>query len=437
MKNLNFTNIEHASRLNLGIGYQILLRYRLDILIAITLAVIAGFACYSLTQTTEAVRHINEVWFRGDCSLVYRMMVSPETDAYRRIRHPLLPLMAPLLVFLGDKLLGLNSDVAVTVIFSLTASLWIFAIFVLLKALGCRRIDATLLSLLALVSAASMFWFTVPESYPWGSLTIVIGLIFSVLVERIQVSPLWYLAINVITISITVTNWMVAIFITFFNHSRRQALQIMGGTIGLTALPMIGYRVIRPFIFGTVSQGSISGAVAPEPASKLGLIKSMFALDFLFILDPISSIQAFLFHSMLMPAFKIDATHALYTQDSIAGSGGSVWSHVAVLIWPGLLALGCVALLTLNKHYQFRFILGLTLLAQFVLHLMFGDETFLFTLHFIPLFISLIALGTLTRNRLLILAMTSVLILSAGINNFQQFEKATDFLKTIASIHGN
>ncbi|MDX2097558.1 MAG: hypothetical protein SFW36_07245, partial [Leptolyngbyaceae cyanobacterium bins.59] len=68
---------------------------------------------------------------------------------------------------------------------------------------------------------------------------------------------------------------------------------------------------------------------------------------------------------------------------------------------------------------------------QFVLHALYGEETFLYSLHFLPLLIGFAALSTLTNTRWIALTLAIVLTFLAGINNIQQFKQATDNLQMI------
>jgi hypothetical protein len=81
----------------------------------------------------------------------------------------------------------------------------------------------------------------------------------------------------------------------------------------------------------------------------------------------------------------------------------------------------------LKQHPKFRLVLGLTLLGQLGLHILYGNETFLYALHFAPLLILLAALSTLTRARLLGLLLAVMLLLTAGIDNSEQFQQATKY----------
>jgi hypothetical protein len=103
---------------------------------------------------------------------------------------------------------------------------------------------------------------------------------------------------------------------------------------------------------------------------------------------------------------------------------------VAVVLWGGLLGLGLWSLLTREEQPRLRLVLGLTLLGQLALHLVYGNETVLYALHFGPLLVVMAALTTLTRLRLLGLALAGMLVISAGVNNGVQFTKAIELFES-------
>jgi hypothetical protein len=86
------------------------------------------------------------------------------------------------------------------------------------------------------------------------------------------------------------------------------------------------------------------------------------------------------------------------------------------------LAIGFWALLIIQLHTRFRVALALSLIGQVGLYLAYGNETFLYALNWIPLFVTAAALATLTRARSIVLAFALVFIITAGIHNVQALQ---------------
>lgn len=145
---------------------------------------------------------------------------------------------------------------------------------------------------------------------------------------------------------------------------------------------------------------------------------------------------------LIWPAFKhihlSSNWHGIVTQTSAPGSA-TLWGSIPVVLWTALLSLGLWGLFSLRQQLKLRIFVGLVLLGQLALHLLYGDETFLYALHFAPLLVVLAALSTLTRARPLALILAGALVLSMGTNNGLQFGKATDFLQshTLPKYQGN
>jgi hypothetical protein len=265
-----------------------------------------------------------------------------------------------------------------------------------------------------------MFWFVVPESYSFGSLSILAALIVVVL-KKYGSSPVWlYVGSSALTLSITVTNWMVGIFATFANYHWKRALQVTVNAFCIVVL-LWGLQkfFFRSAVFFIGDREEARYVFTPES----GGIPHVAA--------------SFLFHTMVMP--NIDTVHkrhrpwvpVMTTQLSLPGSG-SMWGTIAVVLWAGLVALGMWALVTLKEHRELRIVVGAALLGQLGLHAMYGPETFLYALHFVPLLVVLTALSAHTRARPLALTLAVALVICAGINNTVQFGKATELVKQSA-----
>ena len=258
-------------------------------------------------------------------------MISRQYGHWRSNIHPLFSLTAYIPTFLL-KHIGVEKITATRIVFSVVAALWLSAMFILLRLTGCRKLDAILFSALSALSAAAMFWFIVPESYPFASLSIILGLIFAILTERIDFHIVWYFGVNIITLSITITDWMVGIFTTLVNLVWKQFLKV---TIGAFLL-VLCIQVLQKIIF---------------PRSVLMLfINPHQEAKYTFTSSPIDVIQSFLCHTLIMPKvmlvenLKHPGIGKLTIQGSLPGSG-SHWGMVLVGVWLGLLSLGLWTLL--------------------------------------------------------------------------------------------
>ena len=394
-----------------------------DIFIAVFLAILAGLASYGCAQFISPILFENpswDVWFESDLPRSFANMIVRSSNHYRTSVHPLFSLIAFPPAYILHQL-GLEAITAVRFEIALVASLWISTLFILLRLIGCRQLDAIVFSLLGTISAAAIFWFTVPETYSFGSLSILLALVVVAIGEYRQLSQWWYLLVSAGSLSITTTNWMAGLLATFVNNRWKQAFQI---TVNAFCL-MVGLWFLQYLIF---------------PTSEF-FLKIQNEKNYVFnegAISPANVIQSFISHTMVMPAIEIiDKTARpgfatpgiqMVTQISSPGSA-SLWGKVAVVLWTALLGLGIWGLLSLKRYPKLRLVLSLTILGQLVLHLLYGEETFLYSLHFAPLLVILAAMSTLTRVRPLALGLAGLLLICAGINNGLEFNRATEFMR--------
>lgn len=143
---------------------------------------------------------------------------------------------------------------------------------------------------------------------------------------------------------------------------------------------------------------------------------------------------SFFAHTVVMPAINITqrpssgAWPILLTQASSPFSSGLI-GNIALGAWIGLFIAGMAALLLLPMKPRLRLLLGSALLGQLLLHLIFGNETFLYSLHWLPMLIVIAALATLTKWRLPVIVAALVFCGAAGVSNISQFGESIAFLR--------
>ncbi|MDR4472322.1 MAG: hypothetical protein MRJ92_06630 [Nitrospira sp.] len=150
-----------------------------------------------------------------------------------------------------------------------------------------------------------------------------------------------------------------------------------------------------------------------------------------------NSATSFVFHSLVAPPVRLikddayaqakaDAfclTDRLTFQFSAPGSAGWL-GGVAVVLWSALLLNGLWRLLTSDRQLRFRLVLGGVLLFEFLLHLLYGEETFVYSLNFLPLLLAVAALGVVGPGRYFVVTLTALLLCCVALNNWQQFQAA-------------
>ncbi len=395
-------------------------QYRRDIVIVTVLSVLAAIGSYQGAKLVDLVlfdKSMESAWFQSDIPRIYENMTSRSSDHYRTNVHPLFSLATFPPTKILWEVIGINPLASVRIVVAFAASLWAGAFFVLFRLIGFRRFEAILFSMLGMVGAAATFWFTVPETYSFGSLSILLALIVVAMSQNKTIGKPWYLIISMATLSFTITNWIVGILTSFVSLPLRRAAQI---TINAFFIIIVLWAVQKYFIpsagFFLGDRGETKYILTAESGGPIRIAASFFL------------------HSMVMPSISSindperPFSPIMTVQHSLPGSGGS-WGIVATVLWVVLLALGLWGITTSGKHNKLRLVLGVSLLAQLVLHLLYGEETFLYSLHFEPLLVLLAAFSMLTRFRRLVITYVGILIVCAAVNNWQQFNRAISFIQ--------
>lgn len=362
-------------------------------------------------------------WFEADVDRVFNDMTSRGSNHYRTKVHPLFPILTIPPNFIFRELTGLDRLSSVIFFNSVVAFLWIASFFVLLRAIGCRRLDAFLYSLVALVSASFIFFSAVCEVYLLGSLTMLIALVLVAASQSREFSPMSYTLVSSLTMSITITNWMVGIFATFATFNWKKSLQI----------------TINAFFIVTILWG-VEKFIFPSAQFFLGDREEIHYINLFhqykgetdWSLGFVHCVTSFFFHSIVMPSISIidkfnDPQFPIMTTQSSLPGSATIFGTIGVIIWGLLLCLGSWNLFKTRDQFKFRLVLGLSILGQLLLHSVYGDETFLYSLHFAPLLILLVALSSLSRARFVALFLSFLLVITVAINNYHQFKYADDF----------
>jgi hypothetical protein len=405
---------------------KFLVFYRVDLIIAFGLMALAGSASYVGSGMVNPVINSLEafdVWFDSDAPRVFDDMRSRLAWNLKADVHPLFALFTYSPVYLLRSVFQLDDWIAVRVVIALLAALWMAALFVLLRCIGLRRYDAILFSFMGAISASAVFWFVLPETHSFGSLTMLLALIFVSVSCYCLVSPAWTVAVNAMTLSMTISCWVVGLLSTLVVHTKKKAIEVTIYAICFVGLLSSLQLLLFP---RAIMFGDLRRILSDEPSfflrSDAGTV--------------LQSINSLIFHSIVMPEIKVFDPYwnwlkwkIMRVQLSDIGSGTS-WGLAAIPVWCVLLGLGIWGLLTVKDQGRTRLVLACTILSQLGFHTFFGREPFLYSLHIGPLLVVLAAFGALTPQRHLSLVLAVGMLVLIGINNAIQFSKAIEFFHT-------
>jgi hypothetical protein len=311
---------------------------------------------------------------------------------------------------------------AIKTLTAAVASTWTVLFFILLRLITARRFDAALFCILAVASASAMFWLVVPEVFSFGSVSIIIALCVAALIDRRIFSAASYVIVSAITLSMTVTNWMVGILVTFAGQPWRRTLQITVNAFFMVSLlwGVQKYGIPSADYFMTFGRGN--KAFVLHPASG----------------GPLKVINSFVSHTMVMPDIHVQTKsdplwYGMTIQHSLPGSA-TIWGGIAVVLWVALLGMGIYGLIVAKHRMALRIVLPSIILLQLLLHVLYGRETFLYSLHYAPLLIAVSAIGTLTKYRMITLTIAALLLVAAGVNNGLQLMRAIEVTNEMAAL---
>jgi hypothetical protein len=120
---------------------------------------------------------LDGIWFQADPVRVFGDMTDRFGNHYRTKVHPLFVLLTHPPITLLRVLTGVSALTAARLFIAFLAGIWIALVFSLLRALGCRRADATIFAILGCASATTLFWTGVTETYVLGSISILVGVL--------------------------------------------------------------------------------------------------------------------------------------------------------------------------------------------------------------------------------------------------------------------
>ncbi len=335
----------------------------------------------------------------------------------RSNRHLLFPMVSYTPTKLIREMLKLDPWPAIRSVMSLLSGIWAASLYLLLSLLGCAVLDAVLFCVLAIFSAAALFWFAVPETWAFGSTTFIFALGLMAWMQRRRVSEQGVMAASALTLSMTTTNWMMGWIIAFVALPWRRALRAIVVSLALVLAFWAGQKAF----FRTAK-------LIPHADEQT---KFFFQKD---SGGPLAVARVFALHAMVMPDIgQIERGNRPGTRMTVqhaAVGSGSPFGKPAAVLWLVLLGIGGWAMAThrLQQHYVIP-VVCLTLLGQLGLHLVYGgEETFLYVLHWIPLLIVIAAWGSLTRIRLMVRVLAALCLVCVGLNNERQFQRAIQYL---------
>jgi hypothetical protein len=302
---------------------------------------------------------------------------------------------------------------AIATLIALGSACWTILLFLVVRAVTPSRTEAVLFTALGATTAAALFWLAVPETYVFGSATILAALWLVVLAEQRPISEGWFVVVSAATLAVTVTNWAAGIVVTATRWPWRRTLQISVNALVVVLLLWSVQRVMIPradfFVGYSNEQRYLRRQEAGGPSRILTVI---FA------------------HAIVMPPIQTKQKPGRGKVMSVQSAGlteGNTLRRVALAAWFALLGVGLYGWL---RHFRSSRLLRATAIvtaAEVSLHLLYGTETFLYALNLVPMLIVIAACGTRTRARGVVILLALTVLVCGGISNAQALVESRRF----------
>lgn len=382
---------------------------------AVVLVFLAGSALSAwLLHHTAALRphdfaNLN-LWFEADVWRVFQNLTDRNSDHYRTAVHPLasLFLSTPTLVLMK---LGLSAQTAAHLVMAAGAGALAASFFILLLRLHGRLLDAAVFTALLVTSSAFVLFTAVPENYAWGGASIVLALVAATYSGPFSGPAL--VAANVLTLSFTVTNWMAGIGAAIFRRPWRTA--VLYAALGLAIVAALS--ALQVYLF-------------PTAGRFLSIKEEESYLVFEWAQRIREVTGAFFVNAMTLEWFgqAVDHVGNPYVTAQHGPHLAGPTGYGAAVLWLGLLALGvwAIARRRIDDAIAQRvgWLILLLIVGQYGLHLVYGSETALYSLHFLPLLIAAASFAARGRRRPWVLGAAALLLALSAWTNAAQYGRA-------------
>ncbi len=358
-----------------------------------------------------------DLWFDSDPARTVSNIVARYSTFHNRSHlHPLYSLLFATPFVTIIKVFGLSTSAVTMLYVGLQSALYAGAAYLAMRAFGLLRTDAILGVLLIYSTAACMYWIGFPETFAFGTATLLASVIWIAGPPTIR-NHVTGVAQNFLSGSVLITNWaagVVASLISDWPTLRwDQVYSQTRDALALMAVLVVVQHLLFPFSGSFLSiWHEIFRAVDPNTVkpSKLQLLLEIITHT---LVAPDAAIRA--------GVRDIPGWGVLITTAQGQAVHLSTLTLAIFALWIAAWALGIYAAVRGSvSKVVFMFVLG-TLGYLFLVHVMFGGEVFLFSLHFAP-FMAFVALwGVRSQYKLAARAVCIALIAASAAYNYPAF----------------
>ncbi|MEE3326029.1 MAG: hypothetical protein VX252_01705 [Myxococcota bacterium] len=326
-----------------------------------------------------------DIWFESDPPLVYESLTNAESFWHKTNRHPLFGYMglAPVKIM---GLLGVPEEIAVSFVLALGVGLLsgLFAL-TLLFTLGDRPL-VWFMQALFFSSSSFIFWAGLCERFPMGGATIMATTAGAAYFSKQKKASLGVaVLLNIISLSVTISNWMFGVLLSLCFFKPRKVIQITAYTVVIAGLLWLGEGFFIKQFHSPVHMDSWNEKFLFNAYTGSVLQKMIVLLGHTIVIPEI--------HFYNFSGVKgMDTQTLLGVQHSSPGGTGALGLSLAVG-WAFLLTAGALSWWKNTEKTAFDRFLSFSIVGQLGLHLFYGTELFLYGPHVAPLLLLVAARG--------------------------------------------
>jgi len=351
-----------------------------------------------------------DTWFGSDIPRRYDALTNRFSYNGDAFKHPFFQLLfIPARVAMA--ILRCEPWNALSVLLFLNAILWSNLVWYILYRITRRILDTTIYGLLLASTAATLLWLPVVETYAFGSTSILIAI--AVLVTpTLRFNALAQAIALVFSAAITITNAMFGIIAVVLSWKSLKTALFIAFAIAFFALGAIGSKRLFPNAKSYLAPQKVYSSIN-EDLSFFARIKPINKYVSDFIVQPL--MPRFVFAGEIpkhyshvrgdwwwpanrLPVIDKHRSIANVSYQLIHASNPALWT-VATTLWFAILIAGMASAFALKDDLFLRIAIPAGILGQFALHFVYGHETAIYELHWMPSLIFLAALSSRTKMR--------------------------------------
>lgn len=404
---------------------------RVDFAVALgfgLLGVLVSIWGFSQTNRVPEIHTMFNLWMDADVARVAENMTTTSGDHARTTVHPLFSILVypfgALLTLLGVGPLTASKTLVVVIMganammFSLTTRL-----------LDLPRLVSSLFTVLFVTTASFLFWSASVETYPFSCFGVVCALFLMLRVKNAHWG--WWVTVNVLTLGFLITNWVFALIAMAVRLKLKPFVGIALSSFFLVVvLAVVQNATFEKAALFVNPQTLLRESHYLQPEMEA---RGIYEADW----KPMANLRSIYSTTVVaMPTYVDQQVHMrLTTTNQNSGfPAGEIVPVIATISWIVLFGMGIWGAIRRNAFRLPVIGAGGMLLAQTLLHSVYGGVTFLYSLSFMPLLILFASMAWFAPFRRIALGLAGCVIVFAGINNERRLQETVEIADCMSEL---